>query len=185
MYTLTYDGQLVELYETHMCLMIFLKKAHMEFYTNTTGDLILMSRHRQPDAVSIKELLLLCESHRKIMESSGKPLSLPTVEGRSYPCSVGLSGAFVKLLKANISFIMSVCPFVRPSTWNNSTPNGRIFKKKNCHLNIFWKSVEISQVLLKIYKNNGYFTWRPMHSLLPHLSQFFLELEIFQIKAVE
>lgn len=138
MYTLTYDGQLVELYETHMCLMIFLKKAHMEFYTNTTGDLILMSRHRQPDAVSIKELLLLCESHRKIMESSGKPLSLPTVEGRSYPCSVGLSGAFVKLLKANISFIMSVCPFVRPSTWNNSTPNGRIFKKKkNCHLNIF------------------------------------------------
>jgi hypothetical protein len=42
-------------------------------------------------------------------------------------------GAFVKVLKAIISFVMSVClpaylP-VSPSTWNNSTAIGRIFIK--------------------------------------------------------
>ena len=34
-------------------------------------------------------------------------------------------GAFAKLRKATISFVMSV----RPSAWNNSTPTGRIFLK--------------------------------------------------------
>jgi hypothetical protein len=36
-----------------------------------------------------------------------------------------LFGAFAKLWKATISFVMSVCP----STWNNSAPTGRIFIK--------------------------------------------------------
>jgi hypothetical protein len=36
-----------------------------------------------------------------------------------------LCGAFAKLRKATISFVMSV----RPSTWNNSAPTGRIFIK--------------------------------------------------------
>jgi len=34
-------------------------------------------------------------------------------------------GAFAKLRKAIISFVMSVCPSVRPSAWNNSAPTGR------------------------------------------------------------
>ena len=34
-------------------------------------------------------------------------------------------GAFAKLRKATISFIMSVCPYA----WNNSAPTGRIFMK--------------------------------------------------------
>ena len=38
-------------------------------------------------------------------------------------------GAFTKLRKASITFVMSVCPFVLPSTWNNSAPKGRIFPK--------------------------------------------------------
>jgi len=41
--------------------------------------------------------------------------------------------AFAKFKKANISFVMFVCPSVRPSirlpAWNNSAPIWRIFKK--------------------------------------------------------
>ena len=33
------------------------------------------------------------------------------------------------LRNATISFGASVCPFVRPSEWNNSAPTGRIFMK--------------------------------------------------------
>ena len=38
-------------------------------------------------------------------------------------------GAFAKLRKATISFVMSVCPSARLSAWNNSAPNGRNFLK--------------------------------------------------------
>ena len=42
-------------------------------------------------------------------------------------------GAFARLLKDTISLLMSVCLsvclFIRPSTWNNSTPNERILIK--------------------------------------------------------
>jgi hypothetical protein len=33
---------------------------------------------------------------------------------------IGLYGAFAKLRRATISFVMSVCPSVRLSAWNNS-----------------------------------------------------------------
>ena len=55
-----------------------------------------------------------------------------------------LLGAFAKLLKATISFVMSVCPSVRLSAWYNSAPIGRIFtkfdkrvflEKEKCHEN--------------------------------------------------
>jgi hypothetical protein len=39
--------------------------------------------------------------------------------------TIPLSGAFAKLRKATISFVMSV----RPSAWNKSAPTGRIFMK--------------------------------------------------------
>jgi hypothetical protein len=47
---------------------------------------------------------------------------------------------------------------LRPSEWNNSDPNGRIFMK-----GIFRKSVEKIQVPLKSEKNNWNFTWRPIY----------------------
>jgi hypothetical protein len=40
-------------------------------------------------------------------------------------------GTFAKFRKATISFIMSVCPSVRLSAWNNSDPTGQIFMKIN------------------------------------------------------
>ena len=38
-------------------------------------------------------------------------------------------GAFEKLRKTTVSFVMSVCLSVCPSAWNNSAPSGRIFMK--------------------------------------------------------
>ena len=38
-------------------------------------------------------------------------------------------GALAKLRKETISFVMSVCPFVRPSAWNTSAPTGQIVMK--------------------------------------------------------
>ena len=55
-----------------------------------------------------------------------------------------LLDAFAKQWKATASFVMSGCL----SAWNNSTPDGRIFKKI-WYLGIFRKSVEKIQVLLK------------------------------------
>ena len=43
--------------------------------------------------------------------------------------SICVVGPFAKLRKATISFVMSVCPSVRPSAWNNSAPTGRIVMK--------------------------------------------------------
>jgi len=56
-------------------------------------------------------------------------------------------GAFAKLRKATINFVVS---FV-PSAWSNSAPTGRIFMKLE-------KSVKKIQVSLESDKNNGYFT---------------------------
>ena len=44
-------------------------------------------------------------------------------------------GAFAKLRKATVSFVMSVClshiPSLRPSTWKNSDPTEQLFMKSN------------------------------------------------------
>ena len=62
-------------------------------------------------------------------------------------------GAFAKLRKAGIFFVMSV----RLSEWNNSAPTRRIFMKFNIWVFIR-KSVEKIQILFKSGKNNWYFT---------------------------
>ena len=57
-----------------------------------------------------------------------------------------------KLQKATVSFIISACP----SSWNNSTPTGRILIKRD--MSIVRKPVEKIQVSLKSDRNNGYYT---------------------------
>jgi hypothetical protein len=59
-------------------------------------------------------------------------------------------GAFAKLRKATISFVMSV----RPSAWNNSALTERILIKFDI-LEFSRKSIEKIQVSLKSDKNNG------------------------------
>ena len=77
-------------------------------------------------------------------------------------------GAFAKLWKATISFVLSVCLSVYPSAWNNSAPAGRIVMKCN-HLSIFQKPLEKMQVSLKCDGNNVYFTWRTIY-FVDHVS---------------
>jgi hypothetical protein len=55
---------------------------------------------------------------------------------------------FVKLLKTTITFVMSVCPYVRASALKNSAPAGRIKKKK--YLRIFKKIFRDNLRLIKI-----------------------------------
>ena len=77
-------------------------------------------------------------------------------------------GAFAKLRKATISFIMSclsVPLFLRLSVRPRGTtrlPLGGFFYEI-FYLGMFRKSVEKSQFSLKSDKNNGYFTWRRMY----------------------
>ena len=72
------------------------------------------------------------------------------------------SGAVAKLRKATISFVMSVRPSVRLSSWNNSAPTGRIFMKFDIEL-LFEKSVKQIDLSLKSDKNKGYRTWRHVY----------------------
>ena len=65
-------------------------------------------------------------------------------------CLPSFLGAFAKLRKATISFVMSG----RPSAWNKSAPTGRIFMKFDIWV-FFRKSVERIQFSLKSDKNNG------------------------------
>jgi hypothetical protein len=80
------------------------------------------------------------------------------------PVSVQLFGAFAKLRKATISFVMppsvrlSVRPSVRPHGTSRLPPNG--FSWNLIFREYFEKSVEKIQVSLRSDKNNGYFTRR-------------------------
>jgi hypothetical protein len=67
---------------------------------------------------------------------------------------IGILGAFAKLRKATIGFVMSICPSVR----FHLTDFGETW-----YLSFFFfrKSVDKSQVLFKSDKNNRYFTWTP------------------------
>jgi len=65
------------------------------------------------------------------------------------------------LLKATISFVMSVCPsslFAR----DNTASTRRIFIKFDIWV-IFRKFFEKIQVSLKTDKHNWYFTWKPIY----------------------
>ena len=86
-------------------------------------------------------------------------------------------GAFTKLRKATISFVMSVRMEQLGSHWADF--------HEIWYLRIFRKSVAKIQVSLKSDKNKGYFTWRPTYIFLSYLAHFFLEWEMFQTKVVE
>jgi hypothetical protein len=70
---------------------------------------------------------------------------------------------FAKLRKPTVSFVMSICLSVRLSV--EIEQFGLHWKDCNniWYLNIFRKSVEKIQVLLKSNEINGYFSWKPMY----------------------
>jgi len=71
-------------------------------------------------------------------------------------------GTFVKFQKGTISFVMSVCPYLRVCLsvrMEQLNSQWKDIHKIWC-LIIFRKPVEKTQVSLKSEKKNGYFTWR-------------------------
>ena len=75
-------------------------------------------------------------------------------------------GAFAKLRKATIRFVVFLCPSVRLHG-TTRLPFGRIFIKFDIWV-FFEKLSKIIQLSFKSDKNDGHFTWT-------HLAQFFLE----------
>jgi len=81
-----------------------------------------------------------------------------------------LFGAFEKLWKITINFVMFFCLSGCPSVWLSVCPScrmehlayiRRVFVK---YLNIFLKYVDDVQALLQSDTNNGYSTWRPVYT---------------------
>ena len=79
------------------------------------------------------------------------------------------------LQKATTSFIMSVCPYVRPSVLTEHL--GSYWKDFHdiSYWRIFRKTAEKIQASLKPGNNNGYFSLRPMYIFVPNLAQLFLD----------
>jgi hypothetical protein len=73
-------------------------------------------------------------------------------------------GAFSKLRKATISFVMSVHPSIRPSFRSHGSTQLPLkgFSLK-WHLSIFRNAVKKIQASSKSDKSNVYFTWKPIY----------------------
>ena len=80
-------------------------------------------------------------------------------------------GAFPKLQKTSISFVMSVRPSVLMELLGSHWKNFNEIR----YLRISRKYFENIQVSLKSDKNNGYFMWGPINILLSYLCHLFLE----------
>jgi hypothetical protein len=65
------------------------------------------------------------------------------------------SGAFAKVRKTTISFVMSVCPSICPLGTTRLPMNGF---HETWYLKVCWKAVETIQFSFESDKNNGYFT---------------------------
>jgi len=77
-------------------------------------------------------------------------------------CWCKILGAFAKLRKATISFVMPGPLSFRPPSRMEQLGSLRTDFYDRWYLNIFRKSFERIQVSLKSNKKNGYFTWRPI-----------------------
>jgi hypothetical protein len=74
-------------------------------------------------------------------------------------------GAFAKLRKATISFVMSVCPSVRMEQLGFYWTGFHAV----WHLSVLRKFVEEIKIWLNSDNNSGYFTWRPMCIFFTHI----------------
>jgi hypothetical protein len=91
-------------------------------------------------------------------------------------------GAFAKLRKATISFVMSICPSVCPhgTTW---LPLDRF--SWNLIFDYFSKNYRRSSSLIKIGQKLRALCVKTTRHFWSYLAQFFLELETFETRVVE
>ena len=88
-------------------------------------------------------------------------------------------GAFEKLRKATISFVMSVCLSVRVDQLGSHRKNFHVI----LYLKIFRNTVNKLKIHSDFIKRN--FTWRPLRNFYHNLARFFLEWKTFQTNVVE
>jgi hypothetical protein len=88
-----------------------------------------------------------------------------------------LLGAFAKLRKATISFIMSVHPSVRLSVLMEQLGSHWTDFHEIQYLSIFCFFVEVRHFTLESNKNNAYFTWRPIYIFKIISRSFLLEIK--------
>ena len=85
-------------------------------------------------------------------------------------------GAFAKLRKATVTFVMSVCP----SAWNNSVSTGRILMKPDIRaLFFFSKTCQENSNFIKIRQKWQVLQIQTFSHLWQYLAKFFLEREVF------
>jgi hypothetical protein len=127
---------------------------------------------------SLKTQLTYCRKFMLLTFHSSVPCSL-MLENSAFAYSVylfvscGVLGTFEKLQKPNISFVVSVRPFVCPF----GSPQGTTLLPKdgfswNLLFSIFEKPVTKIQVSLKSHKNKGHF--KANIYFWSYLAQFFL-----------
>ena len=77
-----------------------------------------------------------------------------------HKCGLSFSGPFVKLRNANVSFVMSVCPSVRPPARNDGASAGRNFVNLILEFFCFFFFENASRKFTfdESRNNNGYFT---------------------------
>jgi len=102
----------------------------------------VMSKPLSLDIISLLRARIIREQSSNKMASQRVPACLPFADGSFVFIVVVVSGAFTKLRKVTISFVIPVYPSVRPSSWNNSVPTGRIFVKFGIWIYIFRKYVQ-------------------------------------------
>jgi hypothetical protein len=88
-------------------------------------------------------LLCLMSNYHTYAAALASPLSYVLIE-------IMFLGAFTKLRKATISFVMSVRLSVRPSTWYNSAPTRRILWNLICEY--FWKNCRENSCLISVWR---------------------------------
>jgi hypothetical protein len=88
---------------------------------------------------------------------------------RQYEICNRFLGAFAKLRKATISFVMSV----RPTIWSNSNPNRHIFK--NFHIWVFFEYTSLIKT-----RQERVICMKTLANLRQYLAESFLERALFK-----
>ena len=140
----------------HQCsTFIFIFVLFIRTSGQTLGTIKAISSCRYLEAMNIKVLLYW------LVRASEDYSVLITQSSGPNP----FGGAFTKLHRATVSFVMSVWPSIRMEQHGS---HGTDFHEI-WYLNIFQKSLEKVEISLKSDKNNSYFTWRPVY-MSDHMS---------------
>ena len=130
---------------------------------------VLLSFCSQQNVSLVSSIYAKCSNYPIIPRFIIRPLDIlgEKMSCQSSSCTFSVFlGAFAKLLKATVNFVMTVCSSVRVEQLGSR----RTDFHEIWYLSALRNSVEKIQFSLKAGKNNVYFTWRPVYICKSHLS---------------